>query len=786
MTGWIGRVVLAGSLLAIAWFYVWTVFPDGLNALVSRQDVSYYNLLARGLLKGQLSLDTPADPALALMENPYDPVQRSGHGMHDVSYYQGNYYIYFGVTPVLLLFLPFHAITGSFVTERAAILGFSFAGFLLGWLLFTSVVRRSFPRTPWWLGFLCLWVLGLANMVPVLLRRPGMWEVPISCAYALFMLTLYLVWRALNSPVRARWILVASLTMGLAVGARPTYLLASVVLLTPWLQATWAEGRGCWRRWSWWRLTAATVVPIALVGLGLALYNHLRFGSPFEFGDRYQLAGSNQLGMRHFVPEYIPHNLWIYFLAPPGLTPYFPFLTVIDPPSLPGVGKVTLENPYGLLPGMPWIILVLPALVLAARRRGVVGLWVGGAFAGVGLTIALLSCFVGVANRYQVEFAPGLTLLGVVGAVWLADCLPVAWRRGLAVLATGLAIWSCGFNVLVSLQHNRLLALNHPALYAPIAHFSNHLPHWLAQATGNRTGPVELRVVFPKDKLGTVEPLVVTGHQFLADYLFVHYLGEGLIRFGFEHTSRGSAIGPATRIDPDAEHTLVVQMGSLHPPVAHPAYDGMSPDEVEWRTRTVKVLLNGRTVLHAQMECYDASDWQPTLGTSGPNRPGFKQDFSGRILSWRRLPPLPSDFAEQKTGRLHLVLRLPPFTQPRSEPLLSTGQSGQGDLIYITYLDAAHYRIGHDHWGHGGTISPPIGYDPNVSQDIDISCPPLTGRDTPSRLTINVNGSPLIDEETPFYPSTPGQIVVGQNRIGATTAEAAFSGEIQILERLPE
>ena len=50
-------------------------------------------------------------------------------------------------------------------------------------------------------------------------------------------------------------------------------------------------------------------------------------------------------------------------------------------------------------------------------------------------------------------------------------------------------------------------------------------------------------MIFPQDKQGTIEPLVVTGRDFLTDYLFVHYLGRDIVRFGLEHTSRGSLVG---------------------------------------------------------------------------------------------------------------------------------------------------------------------------------------------------------------------------------------------------
>lgn len=783
--GGLERVLIMGSMMVVAWFYLWTVSPTGPGTLVDAADGSYYNLLARGLLKGQLSLDMEADPALAEMADPYNPTARGPHGLHDASYYKGKYYIYFGITPVLLLYLPFHVLTGSYLTDHAAVMIFALLGFLTAWAIVRSFIRVYFPTTSLAVKLACLWALALANMVPPLLRRPGMWEVPIACAYALFMLALYFVWRALHGNARYRWLVIASLVMGLCVGARPTYLAGSVVLLAPIAALTLTLGGHCWRRREWWGMVVATILPIALIGAGLALYNFLRFENPLEFGQTYQLAGDDVSKMRLFSAAYVPVNLLIYLFSTPGFSPYFPFLTVIDPPIGPE-GHLGVENPYGIIPGMPWVLLALAGAWSMVRRGGEAGWWYGTTLAGSLMVFATVCGFAGNTGRYEVDFTPGLTLLGAVGALWLSNTTGTNWARRLRLIGiVGLAAWSGAFNFFISLQHNRLFQANYPEQYFRVAHFFNHVPHWLAKLTNHRDGPVELKVVFPTDKYGAIQPLVATGHQFLADYLFVHYLDAGLLRFGLEHTSRGTWTGPETRIDPEAEHTVVVQMGSLYPPGPHPVHAGLSSQERDLRLRTVKVLLNGRTVLHVVVDCYDASDWQPSIGTSGTNRPGFKEDFSGQIRGWRRIAPLEPDFTEQQTGILHLLLRLPAFTGPRSEPLLSTGEPGRGDLIYIRYIDPHHYQIGHDRWGYGGSLSPVISYDPNVPIDLDISCPPLTG-DAEMRLVINLNGHPIIDVDEPFHPSRPTQIAVGWNQIGASTAEERFTGVIEIQERVAQ
>lgn len=775
-----GLIVL--SIVCIGWFYLWTASPEGLKPLLDGDGSSYYNLLARGFLRGQLSLDVPPDPILAAVDDPYDPAQRLGRGMHDATFYKGRFYIYFGVTPVLLANLPFIALTGTFISDIGMAVSFAFGGFLVSLIIFRSVLRVYLPRAPVGIHLAAVWGLGLANLVPPMLRRSAMWEVPITCAYFLFMVTLYLLWRALNSQRPARWLAGASLSLGLCIGARPTYLLSSAILLVPLGFAASNLGRGWWRDRSWWKQAIAAILPILAIGIGLALYNYLRFDNPLEFGQKYQLSGTNENKVVHFRPRFFLFNLYLYFIAAPGFSPYFPFLTVVHPPPVPE-GQIVIENPYGIFPTMPWMFLVFAAVGLARQRWNVVGLWCVTAAGGALLVMSVVLFFAGATGRYQVDFTPTLALLAALGGafVYQVSRRGKGWILGAILVVTG---WSAAVNILLSLQHNRLLEVNHPALYRRIAHSFNQLPHRWAKAIGHQDGPVEMRVVFPGDKRNVLEAFVVTGHEFLSDYLFVHHLEPGLIRFGLEHTSRGTWTGPVTRIVPGREYTVAVQMGSLYPPSEHPIYDGLAAGEIATRTRLVKVLLSGRTVLKQELDLYDASDWQPDIGTSGDERPAFKNDFSGRILGWQRIPSLAAHEVARTTGALHLLIRLPAFTRPRSEPLLSTGEPGKGDLIFIKYLDATHYQIGHDRWGYGGSVGPVIGYDPSVPLDLDIACPPLLGEGTPPRLVISLNGSPLLDVEEAFHPSEPAQVVVGRNPIGASTAEAEFTGVIEIQERV--
>ena len=454
---WIQRGVLGAVCVVVVGVYAYTAHSGFLESLSLNPVDTYYNLLVRGFRVGQLSLKRDVPPGLAQLADPYDPtanfIYRSElRGMHDLSYYKGKLYLYFGVTPSLILFWPFAALTGHYLFHKQAVTIFCAIGFLASVGLLRALWQRYFAGVSIGVVAACALALGLATGVPVLLARSDVYEVPISCGYMLTMLALGAIWCALHEPERRnRWLAVASLAYGLAVGARPSLLLGAIILLVPVIRA--------WRE-RWPRKLAglmAATGPIVLIGLGLMLYNALRFDSPFEFGQRYQLAVDRQDTIQHFSLRYFWFNFRVYFLKSVGWSCQFPFVQHMVA-SAPPPGHGGVEKPFGILTNIPlvWVTLAVP---LVWRRRpaeaGGILRWfimAVGLLFGVGaLTLGFYYC---ICSRFEVDFLPALVLLAVVGILELeralADHLP--WRHA-ARWGWGLLLgFSVAFNLLASVE----------------------------------------------------------------------------------------------------------------------------------------------------------------------------------------------------------------------------------------------------------------------------------------------------------------------------------------------
>ena len=109
-----------------------------------------YGALAHSLLNGRLDLEKDPPAAMAELENPYDTAARQAaapDALWDVAYYNGRYYVYFGIVPCLLFQLPFEALTGIRDLPPALPM------ILLAWLYILAVfgfvkqaARRWFPQ----------------------------------------------------------------------------------------------------------------------------------------------------------------------------------------------------------------------------------------------------------------------------------------------------------------------------------------------------------------------------------------------------------------------------------------------------------------------------------------------------------------------------------------------------------------------------------------------------------------------------------------------------------------
>jgi tetratricopeptide (TPR) repeat protein len=409
-----------------------------------------YNLLSRGLLSGHLHVDKEVPPGLARLANPYDPAANKAYRvdpryrLEDFSYYQGRLYLYFGAAPALLLFIPWHLVTGAWLPHWLAVVILCSGGLLINLSLVRSVKARVFPGSEPWMTAVAALILGLGSYAPILLSRADMWEIPIAFNYLAVSLALRCLWGALGNPRPAAWLALASAALGAAFASRFTILPSAAILAVPFLDK---GTRGSVRNW------LAAALPIGLCVAGVLAYNAQRFGRPLDFGTSHMLLGDHPADLKVFGAQYFWTNMRLNLFQPVDWTSFFPFASEPSEAALkPNIGGA--EHMSGALLNSPvlWAAFVIPVLLAARRQGGALGLLTLCVGWCVLCALGLLLFFCGANSRYQFEFASGLSVLAALGVMAADNALSGIARRMTRVAAALALVVSCAFPVLYGID----------------------------------------------------------------------------------------------------------------------------------------------------------------------------------------------------------------------------------------------------------------------------------------------------------------------------------------------
>jgi hypothetical protein len=199
---WMGHAVFGMVCALVIGIFAWSAKSGWLELASPRAEDNYYNLLVQGFRAGQLNVKREAPPGLAHVADPYDPginelyVWDTHHLSYDMSYYRGKLYLYFGVTPALVLFWPYVTLTGHYLLHKDAAIIFYSLGFLAVAGVLRAVWRRYFPEASIWAATVGILTLGLATGILEVLPHCDVYEVAKSCGFAFSMLALAAIWRA--------------------------------------------------------------------------------------------------------------------------------------------------------------------------------------------------------------------------------------------------------------------------------------------------------------------------------------------------------------------------------------------------------------------------------------------------------------------------------------------------------------------------------------------------------------------------------------------------------------
>ena len=324
-------------------------------------------------------------------------------------------------------------------------------------------------------------------------------------------------------------------------------------------------------------------------------------------------------------------------------------------------------------------------------------------------------------------------------------------------------------------------------------------------------GPIRMSVVVPRGPEGTYEPLVTAGGPSAADSLCVSYKKNQALRLEFIRD--GTAVHDKSlaveslpfETGSDRRLDLVVSLGSLMPPEASHLYES----HPEWRPLIdhVVVTVGGKVVLARRIEPSPSTPDDIRLLSNLVQLAGVDAYFNGTvgtleaespaavIASIPRFggdvdapPPPLGDFP----GPILLKLQFSSHPTDTAEPLVVTGVTGAGDIVFIRYDAPGKARFGVDHWAYGGPSSDPVDLGPDgTAHEVVVSSgglyPPAADaiyKLHPEWLklrdwtVVGLDGQPVLIAPVKAYAERSDQITTGYNGIGASTTETRYSGAL--------
>ncbi len=441
-----------------------------------------YQELARSLEKGTVVMtEREVHPGLLAADNPYDTIALQVEGVTysmDYAFYKGNYYAYFGIVPEVLLFYPYHMLTGGNLPNQLA----EFLMYVLlvigAFIMVAGMIRLFSKEVPYIFYLLLSASLCLCANTVYLVIRPDVYNIPIISATAFSFLGLGLWLIAVNTDkkkIRRLALFFGSLSMAFVVGCRPQMAILSLAAIFLFIWKRDGKDRELFSKKTIPE-TMCFMIPYIAVAVLVCWYNYARFGNIFDFGASYSLT-SNDMTHRGFNFDRLFRSLFCFLLQPPVLGTDYPFMDIAKIEGL-HMGKFLYEYTYG---GMLvsnafvfslWILLIKGLDKTKERVKAFVLLFVlsGLIVAGFDANAA------GVIYRYTCDFAPAIMLAATLcWIVYLDKSYENAGYRVISRIAYVCIVLAFAYSFLTAIAPGISVCLENdsPVLFYGIADYFN-------------------------------------------------------------------------------------------------------------------------------------------------------------------------------------------------------------------------------------------------------------------------------------------------------------------------
>ncbi len=282
-------------------------------------DKQQYSRMADALLQGRLYIDNGnIDPKLEAMENPYDRTERKRLGVQynwDEAYYNHHYYMYFGVVPTIVLFLPYKLLTGTDLLSYQATQVFASLTIIGMFYLFYILCSSFFKKFP-----LSLYLL-LSSSFSILsigysIAAPALYCTAIvsGICFMVWGIICFIkgMWVESGKKSSRKYLFLGACFGALAFGCRPPVALANLIVIIILYKILFNCDNSKIEKV---KNMLTLLLPYVFVGIALMIYNYARFDNAFEFGQSYQLTVADQHNYGSFLKRFDLKEILVKVMA---------------------------------------------------------------------------------------------------------------------------------------------------------------------------------------------------------------------------------------------------------------------------------------------------------------------------------------------------------------------------------------------------------------------------------------------------------------------------------------
>lgn len=279
-------------------------------------------------------LDKPFTDLLNL-ENPYSAASRVGiQGvLWDFVLYGGKYYSYFGIAPLIFIYLPFNLLfPNKLPSDLSASSMLALGAIVFLFLALREIVIRFDLKPNLLLYMISFPALTAGSCIPFIQSRIVVYYIALLSAIMFGAAFIFFSFRATRTSLlfpRVMFFFGAGISLVSLLASRPTSVIVPVLFITPIFINVLVDRTA--------RVTrkildvSAFFIPLLAGTAGLLSYNKVRFGKWFDFGNSYQLTVNDMRSATFNFDILKLKDMFInYYGMPFSVQPNFPYISTQD------------------------------------------------------------------------------------------------------------------------------------------------------------------------------------------------------------------------------------------------------------------------------------------------------------------------------------------------------------------------------------------------------------------------------------------------------------------------